>query len=101
MKTLGPKDPEEIKLVKFPFANELEVGETLGSLVVTCTVLAGADAGYATVLLGAPVLIGTDVVQRVQNGLDGVSYMLRAKATGSSGLVHVVPGVLEVKTAET
>lgn len=96
---LGPKDPEEIKVLRFPFEDELEAGETISLVALTCTVLRGADPLAGTIPLGAPVVSGTDVLQRVQLGVDGAQYLVRCKATGNGGNVHVLWGLLDVKTA--
>lgn len=95
---LGPKDPEEIKVIKFPFARELN-GATIASVsYVTPTTFKGTDPSPGAVALGAPVPSGTDVLQRMQAGLDGVSYKWRAKVVDSNGNVHVATEVVQVQT---
>lgn len=84
----------EIKIVVFPFANELEALETISAAVVTCALASGVDADPALVLVGAAQVVGTDVLQRVQGRAAGASYKLVAKATGSTGLRHIMPALL-------
>ncbi len=97
--TLGPKDPEEIKVLRFPFASQLESGASISSAQVSIAAVSGTDATPGAVLLGSAVLAGTDVLQRVQGGLHGVTYDLRVKATDSTGLVHMLSGLLQVAWA--
>ena len=99
MTPLGPKDPEELKIIHFPFGGELESGETLSVLVISCAIQSGVDAAAAAMPSGAPIVVGSDVYQRVQAGVDGASYLIRCKATSSTGLVHVLAALLDVKTA--
>lgn len=94
---IGPIDPEEIKVITFPFAADLTV-ETLVTAVVTSNVLSGgADPNYAQMVVGAAVISGTDVKQRIKGMVNGVTYQLRVKATDSAGNVHVVKARLTVK----
>lgn len=95
---LGPKDPEEIKVMKFPFARELNGGTIASVTSVTVATHTGTDATPSAVLLGAAVVSGTDVLQRVQAGVDGVTYKLRAKVVDNAGNVHVVADTLRVAT---
>ena len=95
---LGPKDPEEIKVMKFAFAREL-AGATIAVVEsVTPSVYKGTDPNPGAVALGAPVVSGTDVLQRMQGGLHGVAYKWRAKVTDSNGNVHVVTDWVLVQT---
>jgi hypothetical protein len=96
---VGPKDPEETKVVRFSFASELETGATLASAQMSITAVSGIDYTPAALLLGGPVIVGSDVLQRVQGGLDGVTYQLRVKANDNTGLVHVVSAQLLVAWA--
>lgn len=95
---LGPKDPEEIKVISFPFARALN-GTTINSVIyVTPSTYKGTDAAPANVALGAPVVSGTDVLQRMQGGLSGVVYKWRAKVVDSAGNVHVASELVAVQT---
>lgn len=94
---LGPKYPDEIKLVTFPFALDL-AGATIASCVVTCTALSGGvDAAAAAMVLGPAIATGTNVTQRIQAGVGGVRYQLVAKVVDSVGNVHVIKCVMTVK----
>jgi hypothetical protein len=93
---IGPKHPDEIKVVSFEFSTELEAGETISSALVTATTKIGGDASPSAILLSAPQISGTKILQRVQAGVQGCVYSLKAKATGNGGLVHVIAADLEV-----
>lgn len=95
---LPAKDPVEIKLVEFLFANQLDEAVTLVSATVSCTVQNGVDAAYGSVLSGAAVIVGTTVLQRVQAGVDGVDYRLSCVATDANALVHKVAATMPVRT---
>lgn len=84
----------EIKVVVFPFATELEAAETVSAATVTCALASGEDASPALVLVGADQVVGTDVLQRVQGRVAGASYKLVARATGSTGLKHIMSALL-------
>jgi hypothetical protein len=95
---LGPKDPEEIKVLSFPFAREL-AGASISTIdYVTPSTYKGTDPTPAAVALGIPVVSGTNVLQRMQAGLDGVIYGWRAKVTDSNGNKHVMSLRVQVKT---
>ena len=95
---LGPKDPEEIKIIAFPFARELAGAAISAVNYVTPTTYKGTDAAPGAVVVGVPVVSGTNVLQRMQAGLDGVTYRLRAKVTDVNGNVHVNTQWVVVKT---
>ncbi|MBK9440730.1 MAG: hypothetical protein IPN53_05185 [Comamonadaceae bacterium] len=94
---LGPKDPQEIKLIKFAFARELG-GATAATATATASTHKGVDASPAGVILGAPSIVGTDVYVRMQAGLDGVVYKLRVVVTDTAGNVHVATELVAVQT---
>ena len=96
---LPAKDPQEIKLVRFVYATEIERGVTITSVVMSITLAAGVDAGFAAVLNGAALIDNTtfDVLQRVALGLADCDYELRCVATDSSGLKHLIAATLPVR----
>jgi len=95
---LGPKDPEEIKVMKFAFARELDGAAIASVASVTPSTYKGTDASPGAVALGAPVVSGTDVLQRMQAGVDGVTYKWRAKIIDSNGNVHVMADTVLVQS---
>lgn len=97
---LGPKFTDEIKVVKFPFAVELNGAAIAVAAATTCTVLVGTDASAGAMVLGVATVVGTDVLQRVQNGVDGNTYRLRAKVTDNAGNVHVIAARMQVKDTQ-
>lgn len=95
---LGPKDPEEIKILAFAFAREL-AGVAISSVdYCTPTTYRGTDASPGLVALGLGVASGTDVLQRMQGGLHGVTYKWRCKVTDANGNKHVATLLVAVKT---
>lgn len=92
----GPIDPEEIKVVTFPFATELG-GSSIATATVTSATLRGTDPAGATMVQGAAVIDGTSVKQRIKGMLPNVTYQLKAKATDNQGLVHVQKATVLVK----
>lgn len=93
---IGPKDPQEIKLVVFDFTNQLGAN-TIASVVVTVEVVRGTDAGAAAMASGAPATSGAYVRQLIANGVLGVNYALHCVATDSSGQKHKVTAELDVE----
>lgn len=96
MKELGPLDPDELKVLTFAFASELE-GNTIATAEVSCAVLTGVDPDAAAMVVGSAVIDGTNVKQRVAGGLADVRYQLKAKVTDSLGLVHVIKAQVWVR----
>ena len=94
---IGPIDPQEIKLVTFPFVSEL-AGASIASAAVTCTVVSGGeDPSPSDLLVGSAVAVGTNVTQRVKGGINGITYRLRAQVTDNVGNVHVIKTRMLVK----
>lgn len=87
--TLGAIDVTEKVDVRFPFASEIETGETIQGVAITCTLKSGEDATPAATLVGAATISNTnyDVLQRVQGRVGTVVYKLKCVATLSSGRV--------------
>jgi hypothetical protein len=97
METLGPKHPSEIKTIRFNFARDLGAGiNIVSSVPVVATVIDGADPSPGSVVLGGVTLASPSVLQRIQGGVDGASYLLECAATDSAGNVHVAQAVLAV-----
>ncbi len=91
------KDPAEKVWAIFVYAPALEAGETIQSAALTVTLKQGTDATPAAILDGAPVLLaGGRVMQRIQGGVDGASYLVRCAATTSTGRVLLCAGVMPV-----
>lgn len=97
---LGPKDPEEIKVLSFDFERELNGATIVSISSATPTHYKGTvDASPAAVALGIPVISGTQVLQRMQGGLELAAYKWRVKVVDSNGNVHVATDWVLVETA--
>lgn len=95
-KPLGPKDPAEVKVIRFPFGQELD-GVAIASVQsVVARVKKGADANPGQLLAGAASVVGTDVLQRVQGGVSGVVYEIRVTVADVNSNVHVIADTLAV-----
>lgn len=94
--TFSPKDPEEVVTLVINFANLLEQGETINSAAVTVEDQAGAN--QTAMLVGNADISAAPIVrQQVTGGTNGTTYLVRAKATMSSGRVLVGSGNLPVR----
>lgn len=91
------KDPAGAQIASFVCADEMGGGETINSVAVTISVLSGVDSSPASMLYQAATISGSTVFQPFRGGIDGVTYLLRAEITLSSGRVLVGAGVLPVK----
>lgn len=98
MTEVGPLEIGEIKRIGFNFASEKAETATLtaASQTVTIVVLDGTDVSPNNVMVGSPVIAGDWVYQKVQPGVAGCKYKLKAFASDSDGLRHGVPCVLRV-----
>lgn len=88
MKVFPNKAPGEAKVLTFAFGGDVAAGATLANPVVDKEVEIGDDPGGAGLTLGAPVVVGTDVLVLASAGLEGVSYVLTAKVDGENGEHH-------------
>lgn len=81
---------EKVNLV-LPFDGEMEVGETIVSTQVICTIKTGIDAAPQNTLLGSAVVMAAtfEVIQRIQGQVAPVTYKYKCIATLSSGRVLV------------
>lgn len=82
--------------IEFPFADQLQFGETISGQAVTCVVSSGTDPTPSNVLFGAPTLSGTNVTQVVTAGVEGVIYQLVCAVTGSLGHIYTKGAKLAV-----
>lgn len=77
---------EQVNL-QFPFAAEIEAGETISGVELRFTVASGIDATPAQSLVGTPLIITStaEVLQQVKGRVGGVVYKSKCIATLSSG----------------
>ena len=96
---LPPKDPAEIKAVRFQYKTELGKGATLAGVVVSVAVVVGTDPAAAAVLDGAAVIDNAafEVLQRVTLGVAECDYEIHCLATDSAGLKHLIVATLPVR----
>lgn len=95
---LGPKDPQEIKVLKFPFERDLN-GATISTIQgVVVTVAKGIDVSPMAVLAGSAAISGAEVLQRMQGGISDVVYRFRVTVVDSAGNVHVMADTVLVQT---
>lgn len=100
MKTIGPLEIGEIKAARFDFTKEKTATAILtGTPVVTCVVVEGVDASASSVLQGAAVIDGDEVVQFIKPGVAGCKYKLIARVSDDSGLRHNIPCYVQVVAA--
>lgn len=90
------KDPAESIVVTFDFSSEMTA---IDSATTSVFVLAdGVDPAVAAMLVGAPQISGTKVLQRVAAGVHGNNYKLRCEAAhGDDVLVRA--DIMPVRTA--
>jgi hypothetical protein len=95
MKAFRNKAPGEAKLVTFPFAAEMAAGSSISSAVVDKEVFSGVDPGVSLVV-GVPVISGSNVIVLASGGAEGVTYLLTAKVQADNGETHHRSGRLGV-----
>lgn len=88
------KDPVESVVVTFNFTGEMPA---ISVAAVAVSVHKGQDPDPSAVLFGPPQVSGTEVRQRVKNGLSGVTYRLRCVATNGDDVI-VRADLMTVKT---
>lgn len=100
-KVFSPKDPQETVNITFEFAPILGAEAISGAATSAVQISAGTDAAFAAVKNGAPVVVGTQVVQSVTAGVAGVDYYVTAKVTtnGAPARTLLLAGILPVRNA--
>ena len=94
---LDPKDPAEIVPITFEF---VDLTSTPSSPTIAIQRLSGADDPTPTaMLLGAPQVVGSQVRQKVQGGVNGAIYGLRCEVNDADANHWVIPAKLPVETA--
>lgn len=87
---LDPFDVDEADDVPFKFGAQMTTGETISSVLVECRSVGEVVDPTPEALVATPYqLVGNDVVQRMSRNLEGARYIVRVRATMSSGRVFV------------
>jgi len=89
-------DLDEVVDVWFDFAPVMRVPDAILSVAVTCEARVGGDPSAPAMRMGAPVFGAEIAVQRIQPGLPGVTYLLRATATLAGGGKHTAAALIKV-----
>lgn len=98
--TWPAKDPAESLVCGFDFTAELDPGETISSVLVSVSLLAGVDPDPAAMLFDLPTIAAGVVLQPFRAGVHGAVYKLRCVATlDPTGRVLVLAANLPVRTA--
>lgn len=79
--TWPAKDPAESLVCAFDFTAELDPGETISSVLVSVSLLAGVDPDPAAMLHELPTIAAGVVLQPFRAGVHGAVYKLRCVAT--------------------
>ncbi|TVO57528.1 phage fiber-tail adaptor protein [Denitromonas halophila] len=98
MRAFEPRRPGEAVTLTFDYTGQIPAGVTIVSVdPCDASVLRGTDANPAAVLVGAPALVGVEVLQRVSGGAVGVDYLLVARVVLSDGQSRELPAVQSVR----
>lgn len=81
---------------EFDFAKDIAAGDSLLSVQLLVTTVAGVDAVPAALLFGAAQLKGARVFQQLQGGLAGCSYRIECRATTANNNLLLLARVLPV-----
>jgi len=87
---LGPKDPREIKDIRFPFARELNGASIASATSLGVAVVAGRDPSPNSTMTDMLMVVGTDVYARFRAGISGVTYEVSVEVLDSVGDVHIM-----------
>ena len=80
----------------FDFSQLLASGETISSTSMVIEVKEGTDSNPSAMMLGTPVVNGSQVAQRLYGGLDSVTYRLELSITTSLTNVYTAVADLPV-----
>jgi len=90
------KAPEEKIWATFDFRKGLVAGETIVSAVMNVTLKGGSD-GSPEAILSTQTVLGGRVLQRLQGGVEGATYLIACLASTSEERVLKLAGVLPVR----
>jgi hypothetical protein len=94
---LSPKKVGESLFVPMDFISRLQIGETIISAKVTCTLYSGVDPNPALMVLGPASVVGTVVEQEIGNGVLGNVYELLFTIITSLGQTLELSGYFAVE----
>ena len=92
----SPKDPSEIVIVTFDFA---ELTAAVLTPTVSATWKRGSEDLAPALLSGNASISGAKVLQKVQGGVAGADYLLRCQVDTADAQRYVLTGTLPVRTA--
>lgn len=78
MKKLSSKTSAEVVPVSFNFSKLTPGPSAITVDSVDVSVYSGTDTAVGAMKFGVPTIVGTTVIQLVQNGVHGVQYMVKA-----------------------
>lgn len=81
------KSPAEILDIGFDLRRIIATGLTISSATITITVEFGSALPSTLVKIGNAAIDGTNVLQRISQGVIGTTYILTVTATLSNGEV--------------
>ena len=81
---------------EFDFAKDLASGDSVASVQLIVTTVAGVDAAPAALLLGAALIKGARAFQQLQGGLAACSYRIECRATTVNNNLLLLARVLPV-----
>jgi len=96
MSSFSYKLTTENELFTFDFSNIIASGESISSASFVVEVVQGSDSSPSSIIVGTPAINGSRVVQRIQGGLDQVTYRLEMSVTTSLTNVYTLVGDLPV-----
>ena len=94
--TFSYKLTTENELFTFDYSPIIASGETINSASCTVQVKDGSDSSPSAILVGTPAISGSQVVQRVSGGLNGVTYRLEMTVNTSLTNIYTLVGDLAV-----
>ena len=81
---------------EFDFTKDLAAGDSLVSVQLVVTTVAGVDVAPLAVLFGAAQIKGARVFQQLHGGLPGCSYRIECRATTADNNLLLLARVLPV-----
>ena len=90
------KDPDEIIPVGIDFADALEPGELIEAALFDSELAGNGNIDLNMIVGTADISKAPLVLQVIQGGADGSTYLIRAKVTTSLGYIRVGSALLQV-----
>lgn len=93
----APFDPQARRTLTFGFFKDLKPTDTIVSASMSVSLVSGDDPSPAELLVGAPAIVGPDVLHFAAGRADRNAYVIKCLATTAAGEVLTLSAVITMR----